>query len=257
MMNHIFKGVNFLEWQGFDEGVDAKELGGLTIMRIKVLIMSSLLLLALFAIKSYSVDWDNPEDQSVDQMIAGPDQGTVIPQSGPVETPQSSRAAEIGQSGKDILSTPIGNKLTSGATNPQEARGQDQNQTVATPTVAVDANVKAKPPMSSELVIVSGSWSLDLNDSASRKAIMTIFQNRDAVYGTGNLNLDANTAMIAAASGTVTGDQVNLDIVSLGKVSLYRIVMTINGDSATGSYTAFSPGLPPSTGTAKGLRLVS
>ena len=228
-------------------------------MRIKVLIMSSLLLLALFAVKSYSVDWDNPEDQSVDQMIAGPDQGTVIPQSGPVETPQSSRAAEIGQSGKDILSTPIGNKLTSGATNPQEARGQDLNQTVATPTVAADANanVKAKPAMSSELVIVSGSWSLDLNDSASRKAILTIFQNGDAVYGTGNLNLDANTAMIAAASGTVTGDQVNLGIISLGKVSLYRIVMTINGDSATGSYTAFSPGLPPSTGTAKGLRLVS
>ena len=227
-------------------------------MRIKVLILSSLLLLALFAIKSYSVDWDNPEDQSVDQMIAGPDQGTVIPQSGPIETPQSSRAAEIGQSGKDILSTPIGNKLTSGATNPQEARGQDQNQTVATPTVAADANanVKAKPTMSSELAIVSGSWSLDLNDSASRKAILTIFQNGDVVYGTGNLNLDANTAMIAAASGTVTGDQVNLDIVSLGKVSLYRIVMTINGDDATGSYTAFSPGLPPSTGTAKGAKMV-
>jgi hypothetical protein len=60
------------------------------------------------------------------------------------------------------------------------------------------------------LAIVSGSWSLDLNDSASRKAILTIFQNGDTVYGTGNLNLDANTAMTAAASGTVTGDQLNL-----------------------------------------------
>ena len=226
-------------------------------MRIKVLIISSLLLLALFAIKSYSVDWDNPEDQSVDQMIAGPDQGMVIPQSGPVETPQSSRAAEIGQSGKDILSTPVGNKLTSVATNPQESRSQDQNQTVATPTVAANPNAQAKPTMSSDLAIVSGSWSLDLNDSASRKAILTIFQNGDTIYGTGNLNLDANTAMIAVASGTVTGNQVNLDIVSLGKVTLYRIFMTVSGDSATGSYTAFSPGLSPATGTAKGLRLVS
>jgi len=225
-------------------------------MRIKVLIMSSLLLLALFAIKSYSVDWDNPEGQSADQLIAGPDQGTVIPPSGPVETPQSSRAAEIGQSGKDILSAPIGNELSSGATNPQEARSQDQNQTVATPTVA-NANLQAKPAISSELAIVSGSWSFELNDSASRKAILTVFQNGDTIYGTGNLNLDANTAMIAVASGTVTGDQVNLDIVSLGKVSLYRISMIVNGDSATGSYTAFSPGLSPATGTAKGLRLVS
>ena len=231
-------------------------------MRIEVLIMSSLLLLALFATKSYSVDWDNPEDQSVDQMIAGPDQGMVIPQSGPVETPQSSRAAEIGQSGKDILSTPVGNKLTSVATDPQEARSQDQNQTaatptVATPTVAADANVKAKPTVSSDLAIVSGSWSLDLNDSASRKAILTLFQNGDTIYGTGNLNLDANTAMTAAASGTVTGDQVNLDIVSLGKVSLYRISMTVSGDSATGNYTTFSPGLPPATGIAKGSKVVS
>jgi hypothetical protein len=151
----------------------------------------------------------------------------------------------------------MGNTLSSGAGNPQEARGQNENQTVATPTVAADANVQAKPAISSEPAIVSGSWSLELNDSMSRKATLTIFQNGDAVYGTGNLNLDANTTMIAAASGTVKGDQVNLDIVSLGKVSLYRISLTVSGDSATGSYTAFSPGLPQSTGTAKGLRLVS
>jgi hypothetical protein len=175
---------------------------------------------------------------------------------------QASRAAQIGPSGNDIISTP-----PSGATNPQEARSQEQNLTAATPTVAAptvatpavaaDANAKAKPTMSSELAIVSGSWSLDLNDSASRKAILTLFQNGDAVYGTGNLNLDANTAMTAVASGTVTGDQVNLDIVSLGKISLYRVSMTVSGDSATGNYTTFSPGLSPATGTAKGSKVVS
>ncbi len=236
-------------------------------MRIKVLIMSSLLLLALFAVKSYSVDWDNPDGQSADDLLSSGSDNIVSPSY--TQEAQASRAAQIGPSGNDIISTSSGNKLSSGATNPQEARSQDQNQnqnvatptvatpTVATPTVAADANAKAKPTMSSDLAIVSGSWSLDLNDSASRKAILTLFQNGDAVYGTGNLNLDANTAMTAAASGTVTGDQVNLDIVSLGKVSLYRISMTVSGDSATGNYTTFSPGLPPSTGTAKGSKLVS
>ena len=224
-------------------------------MRIKVLILSSLLLLALFAIKSYSVDWDNPDGQSADDLLSSGSDNIVSPSY--TQEAQDSRTAQIGPSGNDIISTPSGNKLSSGATNPQEARSQDQNLTVATPTVAADANVKAKPTTSSDLAIVSGSWSLDLNDSASRKAILTIFQNGDTVYGTGNLNLDANTAMTAAASGTVTGDQVNLDIVSLGKVSLYRISMTVSGDAATGSYTAFSPGLPPSTGTAKGAKVVS
>ena len=157
-------------------------------MRIKFLIMSSLLLLALFAIKSYSVDWDNPENyQSSDALMSsgndytGPDLG---------QQAQAARAAEMGQPGKDILSTPTGNTLSSGATNPQESRSQDQNLTVATPKAAAETNVPAKPKMSSGLAIVSGSWSLELNDSAFRKATLTIFQNGDAVYGTGNLNLD-------------------------------------------------------------------
>ncbi|MGD0953067.1 MAG: hypothetical protein ABR985_11860 [Methanotrichaceae archaeon] len=227
-------------------------------MRIKVLIISSLLLLALFAIKSYSVDWDNSDGQSADDLLSSGSDNIVSPSY--TQEAQASRTAQIGPSGNDIISTSSGNKLSSGTANPQEARSQDQNLTAPTPTVATptaDVNVKAKPAVSSELAIVSGSWSLDLNDSASRKAILTLFQNGDAVYGTGNLNLDANTAMTAAASGTVTDDQVNLDIVSLGKVSLYRISMTVSGDSATGNYTTFSPGLPPSKGTAKGSKLVS
>ena len=224
-------------------------------MRIKFLIMSSLLLLALFAIKSYSVDWDNPDSyQSADDLMSSGNGYT-----GPdlTQQAQAARAAEMGQPGNDVLSATTGNTLSSGATNPQESRSQDQNQTVATHTVAANTSEQAKPAISSELAIVSGSWSFELNDSASRKAILNIFQNGDAIYGTGNINLDANTAMTATVSGTVKGDQVNLDIVSLRKVSLYRISMIVNGDSATGSYTAFSLGLPPSTGTAKGLRLVS
>ena len=51
-------------------------------------------------------------------MIAGADQGTVIPPSGVVETPQSSRAAQIGQAGKDILSKPFGSDTSSGASTP-------------------------------------------------------------------------------------------------------------------------------------------
>jgi hypothetical protein len=220
-------------------------------MRIKVLMMSSLLLLALFAVKSYSIDWDNPS-QSADDLISSGNGYSFTPIS---QQAQAARAAEMGQSAKDILGTSTGSKLSSGATSPKEARSQDQNTTVAPPAVAAEVNVPAKPTTSPDLTIVSGSWSLELNDSSSRKAILTLFQNGDAVYGTGNLDLDANTTMMAAASGTVTGDQVNLDVVSLGKVSLYRISMTVNGDSAAGSYTAFSPGSAQTTGTTEGLKL--
>ena len=84
-------------------------------MRIGILIISSLLVLVIFAINACSVDWDNPDSQSVDQMIAGPDQGTAIPSSGPIETPWASRAAKIGQQGTDILSVPSGSSSSSEA----------------------------------------------------------------------------------------------------------------------------------------------
>jgi hypothetical protein len=90
----------------------------------------------------------------------------------------------------------------------------------------------------------------------SRNATLTLFQNGDAVYGTGKLDLDANTTLMAAASGTISDDKLNLDMVSLEKVSLYRIAMTVSGDSVTGSYTAFSPSATSTTGTAKGVRSV-
>jgi hypothetical protein len=220
------------------------------------LVIASIFLLAFFTVKSYSVDWDNPDSQSVDQMIAGPDQGMVVPQTGPVETPQSSRAAQVGQLGKDILGTPSGNELTAGATDPKQARSQETSQTIIPQQVDTNTTVPIQPKVPAEPPTVSGSWSLELNDSASHTAILTLFQNGNAVYGTGNLNLDANTTAMTAASGTVTGDKLNLDMVSLGRVSLYRISMTVNGDSATGSYTTFSPSSASTTGTAGGLRYV-
>ena len=101
---------------------------------------------------------------------------------------------------------------------------------------------------------VSGSWSLELDDKASKKADLTIFQNGNAVYGTGDMNQGANTTLQAAASGTVTGSRLNLNLVSLGKVSLYRFSLTISKDSVTGGYSAFTPGESQITGTAKGMR---
>ena len=114
-------------------------------MRIGILMIIPLFLLVLFAINACSVDWDNPDSQSVDQMLAGPDQGTAIPPSGPVETPQSSRAAQVGQTGKDILSVPLGNNPSSGASTPQETRSQELNQTAMTqPIVTTNGELAFK-----------------------------------------------------------------------------------------------------------------
>ena len=64
---------------------------------------------------------------------------------------------------------------------------------------------QSKQSLPAEPTSISGGWSLELTDSASHTAALTLFQSGDAVFGTGNVNLDANTTMMAAASGTLKG----------------------------------------------------
>ncbi len=220
-------------------------------MRIRLFILASLIFLSLLTLQAFS--------QNSSQSISGYDEvsGTFIVGGGSLtQQAQVARAAETGQTGKEILSESSGNELSSGASTPQQASSQELNQSVTSQPNATNATALAQPETPMQLAVISGSWSLELNDSMPHKAALAIFQNSDAVYGTGKINLDANTVMTAAASGTVTGDKVNLDIVSFGKVSLYRIIMTVSGNSATGSYTAFSPGAGSTTGTINGVRAV-
>jgi hypothetical protein len=221
-------------------------------MKIKILILSSLLLLAFFAIAAHA--FADSTGKTADQLISG-DQETNTP-TGQANSPQASRATQTGQKGKDILSVPLGGKLDVIGYNPKDTRSQDQSQTSSVQNAS--ANITASAPVQvaapPEPTSVSGSWSMELTDSASRTAVLTLFQSGDAVYGSGNMNLDANTTMMAAASGTLTGSELNLDLVTLGKVNLYRLTLMVSGESATGNYTAYSPSSSPSTGTAKGTR---
>jgi hypothetical protein len=98
---------------------------------------------------------------------------------------------------------------------------------------------------------------MELTDSASHSAAFTLFQSGDAVFGTGNVNLDANTTLMATASGTLTDNKLNLDIVTLEKMNLYRLALMVSGESVTGDYTAYSPSASSSTGSAKGTRTVA
>jgi hypothetical protein len=220
-------------------------------MRIKILIHSSLLLLAFFAINAYSVDWENQGSQTVDQMIAG-DETNVA---GPGENPWASRAAQVGQKGKDILSQQIGGKLNTGALTPQESRNQEQTQTASTQPVVAN-NTPPVQAETAEVPSISGTWLFKLVDSVSRNATIILLQSANgAVYGKGVI-AKGNETFTAAASGSIDGEKLNLDLVSLEKLGLYRLALTIDADSATGSYYLFSPALEaPQTGTASAMKI--
>ena len=218
-------------------------------MRIRLFILTSLILLSLLTIQAFS--------QSPSQPIAGYDEvsGSFSTGGGSLsEQAQASRAAQNGQQVKDTgTSTSSMGTHYYGALNPQQS-SRVQNQTLAVSPV-VDVTAPAETS-SAGIAKVSGSWSLKLDDNMSSKADLTLFQNGNAVYGTGNMNPGTNNTLQAAASGIVTGNKLNLNLVSLGKISLYRFFLMINKDSVTGSYSASTPGAPQITGTAKGGRFL-
>lgn len=217
-------------------------------------------MLAFFAVAAHA--FADSAGKTADQLISG-DVVDTTP-AGQSHDPQASRVAQTGQKGKDILNVTMGGKLNSigysstSGYNAKDTRAQDLSQT--SPVQNQAANTTAPAPAQvvapTEPTSVSGSWSLELADSASRTAALTLWQSGDAVFGSGNVNLDANTTMVAAASGTLTGNELSLDLVTLGKVNLYRLTLMVSGDSATGNYTSYSPSASPSTGTAKGTKTV-
>ncbi len=229
-------------------------------MKIRILILSFVLILAFSAIAVYAVNWDNPSSQSVDQMLSGSETEYNNTPAGEHMNPAAARSDESGQKGRDILNVPMGGKLGTDSLTAKGARDQDLSQTSTVQNVAANTTAAPTPAQvasTTEPTSVSGGWSLELTDSASHTAALTLSQSGDAVFGTGNVNLDDNTTMMAAASGTLIGRELNLDIVTLGKVNLYRLTLMVSGESATGNYTAYSPSSSPSTGTAKGTRTVA
>lgn len=198
-------------------------------MRIGILRLTSLLLLALFAVNASSIKWNEPGSQSVDQMFTG-DNRSIDMDSGVTRTVNTG-------------------SFSSGSPS-SESSGADQT---GQERVGANSDVQTQP-QSSESTPISGKWSMEFNFGAPPKASLTLFQNGDVVYGTGVIVLDPKTNLQAAAGGTVMGNQMNLDIISLGNVSLYSISMTVIGNSASGSYTAYRPGASQISGTATGLR---
>jgi len=190
-------------------------------MRIKILIVSSLLLLAFSAVESYSIDWSNPDSQTIDQMFSGDS----------VSGPSLSQMAQASRA------------------SPQQTESQVEIPTTATKPAVTNAAAESQ----TESTSVSGKWSLEIADSTFKSAALTLYQIDDAVFGKGALSEDNNTLTLTA-SGSVASNKLNLDLVTLEKISLFRISMTVNGNSAIGSYTAYSPLASPSTGTATGLR---
>lgn len=192
-------------------------------MKIKLLLVSSLLLLSLFALNACSQK----------------------------ELALASRAAWATDPHASVLNIPMGsNSSSKAATNSEQTEKNGLNQTNMTePAVSNDTSTKQQI----ETISVPGNWSLEMADKLHRNANLTLFQNGDTVFGKGSISQDNNTLTVAA-DGSVIANKLDLDLISLEKIGLYKLSMTVSADTAIGSYTAFNTTGSPSKGVVKGLR---
>jgi hypothetical protein len=151
-------------------------------------------------------------------------------------------------------------RLSENGTSPEASEipaqtGEETRYQIAG-TINAAQNQTSQNVSSSQAATAAGNWSFRLKDSKNRIMALTLFQSDDAVFGTGTIN-DGGDTLRVSASGSVQGDKLNLDVTSSGTVTLYRIVLTINGNYTSGEYRAFSTRGEPWIGLADGMRTVS
>ncbi len=207
-------------------------------MKIKIWLMSSLLLLVFLALNASSIKWDEPGSQSVDQMFS--EDNRTIDDMGITRTVNTG-SFRSGTPISELPSTDFSDKSSFGDTQTEQAPIGENS----------DAQIES---LSTASTPISGKWSMEFNFGSPPKATLNLYQDGEKVYGTGVIVLDPKTNLEIAAGGTIVGNQMNLNIISLGNVSLYSVAMTVIGNSASGTYTAYRPGESQIGGTATGLR---
>jgi hypothetical protein len=102
-------------------------------------------------------------------------------------------------------------------------------------------------------VNATGSWSMNLVDSAARSLNMTLYQNAGMVMGYGTL-ATGNFTQTVTASGSVAGSTLSLYITPTDGSEVCALALALSGNSATGSYNAYTVGGQTWVGTATGTR---
>lgn len=231
-------------------------------MRYTGLILSSLILLACLAASGSAVQdagtvTVSPGESLADKLIEGSSNPeTYANKAGFAATPKIAREL---QKNKTSMNWTMPSTLTGGGKSAKESRdladatgsevtGSDAAQDTTTVVPIDQTELPAAPA-----AVVTGSWSFQLNDDSQKDIALSLFQNGDALFGTGNMR-EGNDTLQVAASGSLQGDDMNLDITTLGSISLYRLTLSFSGDSASGDYTAFSASGDAWTGSADGMR---
>ena len=222
---------------------------GIADRRIRNLFVLSLVLVILCTTNADSIG--NSIGKSVDELI---DESNGIYRNSHQQTPQESRMIWSKERGINFT---MPSKLSGNGKSPEASKVSTQTgegiqyQTASTTNAAQTPSSQAVA--GSQATSVAGNWSFRLRDSKNRDLVLSLLQSGNAVSGTGMIN-DGNDSQKVTASGVIQGDQFNLNASSSGTINLFQMVLSTNGNTASGKYRAFPTSGEPWIGLAEGMR---
>ena len=228
-------------------------------MKFKLLVVSSMLLIAFQVMMALCADWSNQQSLSAEELLSGGEVNVYKNPTGFAATPQAQRELEKNKSSLDwtMPSTLTGGGNSAKASRTQaeasseEVAASNATEETATSTDTSPATDTELPPAQSQVTAVGGSWYFTLNDSLERDLAMVLFQKGDDVFGAGKIK-EGNDTLDVTISGSVADATLDLNVVSLGTISLYKLKLDLSEDWASGEYQAFSSGSNSWTGSAEG-----
>lgn len=245
-------------------------------MKFKILMLSVLLSFAFLAIAALCADWDNQQDRSADELISGGENEIITPPEGMAATPKEQRARQKDKTSLDwtMPSTLSGGELVSPGSTRSNANSDQSTGEAAAATTNTEENSAANetnasasngalstaqselPPAENTATSAGGSWSLTLNDTVQKDMALSLFQKGESVYGAGNIREGNNTSQVTA-SGTAKDGRMNLDVMTVGSIEVYKMALDLSGDSGSGTYQVLSAGGDSRQGSVEGLRIAT
>ncbi|GEM_PF-2279101 len=98
---------------------------------------------------------------------------------------------------------------------------------------------------------ITGTIYLNLADFASRNLNLDLIQNSGVVLGQGSL-VSGNETLPVTASGSLNGNTLDLFVTPTAGLETIRMLLSVNGNSVSGSYNAYLTGSQTWSGTVSG-----
>ena len=103
----------------------------------------------------------------------------------------------------------------------------------------------------SSLINLTGTWSIDLRDSATKHIDLQVLQNKELIMGYGDMTENGEREKVTA-SGFLAGDRPTLFVSIVDRPEVYRLDLASSGTSLSGRYDAIAAGGARWSGTATG-----